>query len=120
MNIDGIGETQIKSLKNFFSLQSNINIVEELNSILKIHPEEANKNGIFRNKKFMFTGKLNGLSRAEAKSLIEKNSGVTLSNVGKNLDYLIAGDKPTKRKVDQAKSLGIKIISQEELIKLLN
>ena len=68
----------------------------------------------------MFTGKLNGLSRAEAKSLIEKNSGVTLSNVGKNLDYLISGDKPTKRKVDQAKSLGIKIISQEELIKLLN
>ncbi len=120
LNIDGIGETQIKSLKNFFSLQSNINIVEELNSILKIQSEEANKNGIFRNKKFMFTGKLNGLSRAEAKSLIEKNSGVTLSNVGKNLDYLIAGDKPTKRKVDQAKSLGIKIISQEELIKLLN
>ena len=46
----------------------------------------------------MFTGKLEGISRAEAKSLIEKNSGTTLSSVSKNLDYLVTGDKPTKKK----------------------
>ena len=68
----------------------------------------------------MFTGKLNGISRAEAKSLIELNSGKTVSNLNKNLDYLVIGEKPTKRKVDQAKTLGIKIISQIELKKLLN
>ena len=68
----------------------------------------------------MITGKLVGISRAEAKSLIEKNSGTTLSSVSKNLNYLVIGDKPTKRKLDQAKSLSIKIISQNKFEKLLN
>ena len=68
----------------------------------------------------MFTGKLNGISRAEAKSLIEKNSGINLNSVSKNLDVLVIGDKPTKRKVDQAKNLKIKIMSLEELKKLLD
>ena len=47
----------------------------------------------------MLTGKLNGVSRAEAKSLIEKNSGKIINNVNKKLDYLITGEKPTKKKL---------------------
>ena len=120
LNIDGIGETQINSLKKFFSNKINIKIVKELNSKLKIEEQKINENGILKNKTFMFTGKLDGISRAEAKSLIEKNSGTTLSSVNKNLDYLVIGDKPTKRKIDEAKSIGIKIISLEQLKKLLN
>ena len=118
--IDGIGETQIVSLKNFFSNKKNLDILIELNKILDIKNQIVSKNGILKNKSFMFTGKLNGISRAEAKSLIEKNSGTTISSISKNLDYLVIGDKPTKRKIDQAKNFGIKVISQEELIKLLN
>ena len=68
----------------------------------------------------MFTGKLQGISRAEAKSLIEKNSGITLSNVSKNLNFLVIGEKPTRKKLDQAKNLGVEIISQNDLKKLLN
>ena len=120
LNIDGIGETQIKSLKNFFSNKLNTNIVIELNSILQINNEKINANGILKDKNFMFTGKLDGISRAEAKSLIDKNSGTTLSNINKNLDFLVIGDKPTMRKVEQAKSMGIKIISLKELKKLLD
>ena len=51
----------------------------------------------------MFTGKLLGISRAEAKSLVEKNSGKIISNVSKKLDFLIIGDKPTNKKVSEAK-----------------
>ena len=120
LNIDGIGETQINSLRAYFSNQLNLKILSELNNKLKIRTIISDKNGILKNKTFMFTGKLDGISRAEAKSMIEKNSGTTLSNVNKNLNYLVLGDKPTKRKIDQAKILGIKIISQEELKKLLN
>ena len=98
LNIDGIGETQINSLKNFFSNKFNSDIVIQLNSILKIQNPNLNQNGILKDKTFMFTGKLEGISRAEAKSLIEKNSGTTLSSVSKNLDYLVTGDKPTKKK----------------------
>ena len=68
----------------------------------------------------MFTGKLQNISRAEAKSLVEKNSGNIVSSVTKKLDYLVIGEKPTNRKVDQAKNLGVKIISQEEWADLLN
>ena len=68
----------------------------------------------------MLTGKLNGISRAEAKSLIEENSGTTVSSVSKKLNYLIVGEKPTKRKIEIAKELNIKIIDQTEWLKMLN
>ena len=68
----------------------------------------------------MFTGKLTNISRSEAKNLIEQNSGSIISNVSKKLDFLIIGEKPTKRKVDSAKELKIKIISQSDWLKMLN
>ena len=68
----------------------------------------------------MITGKLQGISRAEAKSMIEFNSGSIVSNVTKKLDYLIIGEKPTNRKVEQAKNLGIKILTQKEWSDLFN
>ena len=76
--------------------------------------------GLLNNKTFMLTGKLDGISRAEAKSLIEENSGSIVSNVSKKLDYLIIGEKPTKRKIDAAKQLKIKILSQKQWFKMLN
>ena len=72
------------------------------------------------NKSFLLTGKLEGMSRAEAKSLIEQNSGSIISNVSKKLDYLIIGEKPTKRKVDAAKELKIRILDQKDFLKILN
>ena len=80
----------------------------------------VNNDGLLKNKTFMLTGKLNGISRAEAKSLIEKNSGKIISNVNKKLDYLIAGEKPTTKKVNMANEFGIQIINQQELVKMLN
>ena len=46
-----------------------------------------NNEGRLKNKTFMLTGKLNGVSRAEAKFLIEQNSGKIISNVNQKLDY---------------------------------
>ncbi len=119
-NLDGIGETQISSLKNFFSDQINLNVVKKLISILNIKNVSVNTKGKLINKTFMFTGKLSSISRAEAKSLTEENSGKILSNVSKKLDYLVTGEKPTAKKVKQAKELNIKVISQPEWKKLLN
>ena len=68
----------------------------------------------------MLTGKLLNMSRSEAKSIIEQNSGYIISNVSKKLDYLIVGNKPTKRKVEIARELNIKTINQTEWLKLLN
>ena len=76
--------------------------------------------GLLNNKTFLVTGKLNGISRAEVKSLIEENSGKTISSISKKLNFLIIGQKPTKKKVDYAKQLKIKIIDQAEFLKMLN
>ena len=68
----------------------------------------------------MFTGKLTNMSRAEAKSLVEENSGSVVSSVNKKLNYLVIGEKPTNRKIDQAKELGIKVLSEKDWLDLLN
>ena len=121
INIDGIGETQIKSIKNFFLNSTNLKVLNDLNKLLKVKDAVSPKDdGLLSNKTFMFTGKLTGISRAEAKSLIEDNSGSIVSNVSKKLDYLVVGEKPTKRKIDVAKDLKVRILSQTEWYKMLN
>ncbi len=119
-NIDGIGETQINSIKKFFSTKKNLEILNELSNHLKIKKREVSLNGKFKNKTFLITGKLSGISRAEMKFIIEKHSGKILSSVNNKLDYLIVGEKPTKKKIDRAKELFIKIINQSEFDNLLN
>ena len=120
INIDGIGETQVKSLEKFFQNKTNIKVVEQLSEILSVKDREVKSKGKLKNVSFMFTGKLQNISRAEAKSLIEENAGSIVSSVTKKLDYLVTGEKPTNRKVEQAKNLGIKILTQKEWSDLLN
>ena len=121
LNIDGIGETQVNSIKNFFSNKTNIKVLNELEKVLYvINTEVKKKDGSLNEKTFLVTGKLDGISRAEIKSLIENNSGTTVSSVSKKLNYLIVGNKPTKRKVLTAKELNIKIINQDQFLQMLN
>ena len=120
-NIDGIGRTQIQSIKKFFLNKTSLKVLSELGKNLKIENAVLiNDKGLLKNKTFMLTGKLNGISRAEAKSLIEQNSGKIISNVNKKLNYLIAGEKPTTKKVNVAKELNIKVINQKEWMAMLN
>ena len=121
LNIDGIGETQINSIKNFFYDKTNLEILNKLGKkLFIIDVSKEIKNGLLKNQTFLVTGKLSGVSRAEIKTLIEKNSGTTVSTVSKKLNYLIVGDKPTKRKVDNAKEFKIKIINQSQFLNMLN
>tara|TARA_B100001989_G_scaffold228371_1_gene185107 strand:+ start:548 stop:2569 length:2022 start_codon:yes stop_codon:yes gene_type:complete len=120
INIDGIGETQISSIKNFFKNKTNLHVLKNLEKVLTVKNAENQKNdGILRDKTFMFTGKLSNMSRSEAKSLIEQNSGSIVSNVTKKLDYLIVGEKPTNRKINVAKSLKVKILDQSSWLRML-
>ncbi|WP_440649137.1 NAD-dependent DNA ligase LigA, partial [Candidatus Pelagibacter sp. HIMB1521] len=121
LNIDGIGETQVNSIKSFFSNETNKQVLNELEKVLLIKDAIQNSDyGKLKNITFLVTGKLNGISRAEIKSLIEENSGKTLSSVSKKLNFLIIGEKPTKKKVDYARELKIKVIDQVEFLKMLN
>ncbi len=122
VELDGIGETQIDAINNFFSNKINTKIIKNLILELNIKSYSAqNKSGKFSNKKIMFTGGFQNMSRSEAKSIAENNGGKVLGSMSKKLDILIVGDsKPTKKKIDQAKALKIKILSEKEWNKILN
>ena len=121
-DLDGIGETQIQSIDSFFSSNTNIRIVKELIENLDIKNFSAqNKDGKFLNKKLMFTGGFDNMSRSEAKTIVENNGGKVLGTISKKLDFLVVGQsKPTKRKIDQAKKLNVKIILEKEWNNILN
>ena len=122
VELDGIGLTQSISIKIFFSNNKNIEIVKNLIKKLKIKNFKIlNKNGKFSNKTIMFTGGFEKMSRSEAKSLVENNGGKDLGSVSKKLDILVIGNsKPTKKKIENAQQLKIKIIKENEWYKILN
>ena len=100
VDLDGIGETQIKSIDNFFINKTNIRITRDLIGKLSIQNYFIrNIDGKFSNKKLMFTGGFKSMSRSEAKAIAENNGGKVLGSISKKLDILIVGDsKPTKKK----------------------
>ncbi len=122
VDLDGIGETQIQSIENFFLNKTNTRIIEDLINKLKINDHVIqNSHGKFSNKKLMFTGGFKDMSRSEAKEVAENNGGKVLGSISKKLDYLVVGDsKPTKSKIEQAKQLNIKIILEKDWNKILN
>ena len=69
----------------------------------------------------MFTGGFEKMSRSEAKTLSENLGGKVLGSISKKLDILVVGNsKPTKKKIDKAKELKIKIFTENDWYELLN
>jgi DNA ligase (NAD+) len=120
IEIDGIGETQIKALESFFSNKKNIKVINDLIDCLQISNFENITSGIFTNKTLMFTGGFSKMSRSEAKTLAESQGGKVLGSISKKLNYLVIGDsKPTNNKVQKAKDLQVEIISEKKWYELL-
>ncbi len=121
IDLDGVGETQINSIQNFFINQSNTQAVSELIKVLRIADFKSIKNGKFVGKTFMLTGGLAKMSRSEAKNIIEENGGKILGSPSKKLNYLIVGDsKPTTKKVEKAKKNKVLILTEKAWYKMLN
>ncbi len=121
IQLDGIGETQVKSLKNFFINKTNKKVFEQLISKLTIVDHIFSKKGKFINQTFMFTGGMSKMSRSEAKKIVENEGGKVLGSPSKKLNYLISGDsKPTIKKINQAKEFGIKVLSEKDWYRLID
>ena len=121
-DLDGIGETQVESIGSFFSNDKNSKIVKSLIQILNINDfKKINKKGKLSNKNIMFTGGFEKMGRSEAKSLAENHGAKILGSVTKKLDYLVIGNsKPTKRKIEKAKELKVRIILENDWYKILD
>ena len=121
-SIDGIGNSQTDSLKKFFLKDKNLKILTELMRILNVDDYKfLSKKTPISGKLVMFTGGFVDKSRSELKSLAESLGAKIVSNVSKKTDFLVTGsNKPTIRKINEAKSLNIKIINEDDWNKIIN
>lgn len=119
-SIDGFGEIMAESVVQYFSLDSTKSLISELKSLgVKMKPSEKKaEGGLFEGKTFVLTGTLPTMSRKEASKIIEDNGGKTSSSVSKKTDYVLAGESAGS-KLTKAQTLGVKIISEEDLLNMI-
>ena len=119
--VPDIGPTVAKSISDFFRQTKNREVIESLISLGVHWPKydiKKSASGIFATKTFVLTGTLPSMSREEAKSIIEMNGGKVVGSVSKKTDYVVAGSDAGS-KLATAQELSVKIISQQELLKLI-
>ncbi|MGK9370035.1 NAD-dependent DNA ligase LigA [Melioribacter sp. Ez-97] len=119
-SIQDIGPSISKSIIRFFSDPKNLDILERLRKAgLKFKMDGQKKlSDKLGGKSFVLTGALASMSRDKAKELIVANGGKVLSSISKNTDYLVAGEKAGS-KLEKARKLGVKIISEEEFLNMI-
>jgi len=116
--VPGIGGAASESIKNWFEDKNNKELVRDLIKAgveIKPMPKISKK---LVGKTFVFTGTLEQLSRDSAKEKVRMMGGDVSSSVSKETDYVVAGENPGS-KFDNAKKLGVKIISEAEFIKMV-
>ncbi len=121
LRIEGFGEVMAKSAVQYFELSETKELIEELKTLGVKMPEVKKKSqgGVFEGKTFVLTGTLPTMTRSEASKLIEINGGKTSSSVSKKTDYVLAGEDAGS-KLTKAQSLGVAVISEEELLNMIN
>ena len=115
-----VGQVTAEGIVLYFQEEENRSIVERMISYglntKKIETQAAGTE--FEGKTFVITGTLPGMKRNEAQELIEAHGGKVSGSVSKKTDYLLAGEAAGS-KLDKAKALGVKVISEEELKAML-
>ncbi len=118
--IEGIGDKMAKNIFAYFKDENNLKTIEKGLS-LGIKPENTytiSDNLKLKGKSFVITGTLNEFSRDKAQEILKSLGAKTPSAVSRNTDFVITGENPGS-KLEKAKSLGIKILDEEEFKKLI-
>lgn len=117
-----IGNKIAYSILNFFANQENTQMIEQLKSFglqFELKAKELNSNSL-EGKSFVVSGVFAKYSRDEMKALIENNGGKLLSGVSSKTDFLVAGENMGPAKLEKATKLNIKIISEDDLLNMIN
>ncbi len=119
--INGFGGVMAEEIVEFFSHSSARELVDRLAALgVNMQAAEQEQAGsVFEGKTFVLTGTLPNLSRKEASELIQRNSGKVTSSVSKKTSYVLAGEDPGS-KLEKANALGVAVLSEEELMAMLN
>jgi len=118
--INEIGPEIAASIVEFFHEHKNIDVMNKFSKAGVIpQKKEIQTNTPLQGKSFVFTGTMESMDRNEAKTIVDNLGGTIHSSITKKTTYVVAGSEPGS-KVDKAKSSGIKIISEEEFLKLIS
>jgi len=116
-NVEGVGKKVAASIYNWFGDPNNLRYIKELKDAgvgYELHEKSYELEGMT----FVITGSLSSMAREEAEEIIRNMGGKASSSVSKNTSYVVAGENPGS-KHKKAIDLGIKIINENEFLKLL-
>ena len=124
--IEEVGEKIAVSIKDFFSDERNINIINKLREAeLQFEQEkkaakDEDSSGILSGKSIVVSGVFSTMSRDEIKELIENLGGKNVSSISSKTSFIVAGDKMGPEKRKKAEALGIEIKSEAEFLEMIN
>jgi len=115
--IPEIGPEVSSSITSFFQDEKNKETIKRIKAKVEIEYKIGVKKRL-EGLTFVFTGTLKGMERDEARNNIEQLGGKTSSSISKKVDYVVVGDEAGS-KFEKAKSLGLKVLNEEEFLKLI-
>ena len=122
--INTIGPTIAQSIRDFFDDERNIQIINRLKAAgLQFSQEKKatmSENQVFAGKTIVVSGVFVNFSRDGIKQLIEDLGGKNASSISSKTDFVVAGDKMGPEKKKKAESLGIKMLTEEEFMEMIN
>ena len=123
LDINGVGETLVHSLGEFFSQLENLQIIARLKSHglkFEIENRESNQLGTsLAGKRILASGRLNRFKRDEIVDFVQAHGGQYIQTVSKNLDFIIEGEEMGPSKKEKALKLGVPLISEEEFLRMV-
>jgi DNA ligase (NAD+) len=123
IQVPEIGERIAYSLMEYFDDEQNQKLISALKSAglrFSIDPSKDTVSTLLDGQKFVVSGVFESFSRDELKQTIKKNGGKILSAISQNIDFLVAGDNMGPAKKKKAEKLGVRIISEEEFVKMIS
>ncbi len=121
LDIRDLGEVTTQSLKNYFSIDKNIQLIENLKSAglnMLYTSGNSKNNSLVEGYTFVVTGTFKDILRNEIVEYIQQNGGKVSSSVGASTNFLICGSNPGS-KLDKAEKSGIKILYENDLFRLI-
>lgn len=120
-SIEGFGKIMAESVRKFFDLESTKAMIAEIRELgintVNLTPVTELKDNPFKGKTFVITGTLPTFKRSEASGIIESLGGKVSGSVSKKTDFVLAGEEAGS-KLTKANALGIKVIDENEFIKM--
>ena len=118
--IDGIGEKVAESIMAYFADEDNLSMIQEMFD-LGVKVQTFTKiEGKLKDNNFVITGTLESMNREEAAEKVEKLGGKFQKTITKDTTYLVTGGKVGASKLTKAEKLGVKIIGEQDFLRLIN